>query len=94
MEFYQLQLRDFLQTLIEPPTTRAVDVTFISLRLSQDGGYDRILPTPTPRLLANVDYPFGGYRESGLGRELGEAALDNYCQTKTVSIRLGDALFG
>jgi aldehyde dehydrogenase (NAD+) len=38
--------------------------------------------------------PFGGYKQSGLGRELGEAALDNYCQTKTVSIRLGDALFG
>lgn len=38
--------------------------------------------------------PFGGYKESGIGRELGEAALDNYCQTKTVSIRLGDALFG
>lgn len=38
--------------------------------------------------------PFGGYKESGIGRELGEAALDNYVQTKTVSIRLGDALFG
>jgi aldehyde dehydrogenase (NAD+) len=38
--------------------------------------------------------PFGGYKESGLGRELGEAALDNYTQTKSVSIRLGDALFG
>ncbi|KAK0342474.1 aldehyde dehydrogenase (NAD(P)(+)) ald5, partial [Friedmanniomyces endolithicus] len=38
--------------------------------------------------------PFGGYKESGLGRELGEAALDNYLQTKTVSIRLGGALFG
>lgn len=38
--------------------------------------------------------PFGGYKESGLGRELGESALDNYCQTKTVNIRLGDALFG
>jgi len=30
----------------------------------------------------------------GIGRELGEAALDNYLQTKTVSIRLGDAMFG
>ncbi|KAI9832246.1 MAG: Aldehyde dehydrogenase [Sarea resinae] len=35
--------------------------------------------------------PFGGYKESGIGRELGEAALDNYTQTKTVSIRLADA---
>jgi len=38
--------------------------------------------------------PFGGYKESGIGRELGEAALENYLQSKTVSIRLGDALFG
>jgi len=38
--------------------------------------------------------PFGGYKESGIGRELGEAALENYVQMKTVSIRLGDALFG
>jgi aldehyde dehydrogenase (NAD+) len=38
--------------------------------------------------------PFGGFRQSGVGRELGEAALDNYVQMKTVSIRLGDALFG
>ncbi len=36
---------------------------------------------------------FGGFKESGISRELGEAALDNYTQTKTVSIRLGDALF-
>ncbi|KAK2751181.1 aldehyde dehydrogenase (NAD(P)(+)) ald5 [Myotisia sp. PD_48] len=38
--------------------------------------------------------PFGGFKESGLGRELGEYALDNYTQVKTVRIRLGDALFG
>ncbi|TAQ88627.1 hypothetical protein B7494_g3078 [Chlorociboria aeruginascens] len=37
--------------------------------------------------------PFGGYKESGIGRELGEAALANYTQTKSVSIRLADALF-
>jgi aldehyde dehydrogenase (NAD+) len=37
--------------------------------------------------------PFGGFKQSGIGRELGEAALDNYVQTKTVSIRLGGALF-
>lgn len=37
--------------------------------------------------------PFGGYKESGIGRELGEAALANYVQNKSVSIRLGGALF-
>jgi len=37
--------------------------------------------------------PFGGFKESGIGRELGEAALANYTQTKTVSIRLAGHLF-
>ncbi|KAL7624148.1 aldehyde dehydrogenase (NAD(P)(+)) ald5 [Parahypoxylon ruwenzoriense] len=37
--------------------------------------------------------PFGGYKESGIGRELGEAALANYTQNKSVSIRLGGPLF-
>jgi len=30
--------------------------------------------------------PFGGYKESGHGRELGEAGLDNYLEVKTVHI--------
>ncbi|EAW06814.1 aldehyde dehydrogenase family protein [Aspergillus clavatus NRRL 1] len=37
--------------------------------------------------------PFGGFKESGLGRELGSYALENYTQVKTVHIRLGDAIF-
>ena len=37
--------------------------------------------------------PFGGFKESGIGRELGENAIENYIQYKTVNIRLGDALF-
>lgn len=37
--------------------------------------------------------PFGGFKESGIGRELGEAALENYMQVKTVSIRLAGPLF-
>ena len=36
--------------------------------------------------------PFGGFKESGIGRELGEAALANYTQTKSVNIRLADAM--
>ncbi|KAI5460225.1 aldehyde dehydrogenase domain-containing protein [Mariannaea sp. PMI_226] len=32
--------------------------------------------------------PFGGYKESGIGRELGEAVLANYTQNKSVAIRL------
>ncbi|ODM14442.1 Aldehyde dehydrogenase [Aspergillus cristatus] len=34
--------------------------------------------------------PFGGFKESGLGRELGSYALDNYTQVKTVRVRISD----
>ncbi|KAK0651663.1 aldehyde dehydrogenase domain-containing protein [Cercophora newfieldiana] len=37
--------------------------------------------------------PFGGYKASGIGRELGREALNNYLETKSVAIRLGGALF-
>jgi aldehyde dehydrogenase (NAD+) len=40
----------------------------------------------------DVACPFGGYKESGLGRELGEAALALYTETKCVTIALQDAL--
>jgi acyl-CoA reductase-like NAD-dependent aldehyde dehydrogenase len=33
--------------------------------------------------------PFGGYKESGVGRELGRQALDLYTQTKSVWVALG-----
>lgn len=32
--------------------------------------------------------PFGGFKMSGLGRELGEAALENYTELKTVTVNL------
>ncbi|SBW23686.1 putative aldehyde dehydrogenase DhaS [Candidatus Protofrankia californiensis] len=32
--------------------------------------------------------PFGGYKQSGWGRELGEAALDLYTQTKAINVQL------
>ena len=33
--------------------------------------------------------PFGGYKQSGIGRELGEYALANYTEVKTVTVNLG-----
>ncbi|RQH02321.1 aldehyde dehydrogenase family protein [Natrarchaeobius oligotrophus] len=35
--------------------------------------------------------PFGGYKESGLGREKGQQAIDHYTQLKNVTVTLGDA---
>jgi len=43
--------------------------------------------------LINHQVPFGGYKASGIGRELGREALNNYLETKSVAIRLGGALF-
>ncbi len=36
--------------------------------------------------MGGVETPFGGYKESGLGREKGLAALDHYTQLKTVIV--------
>ncbi|CAG8581031.1 17858_t:CDS:2 [Racocetra fulgida] len=38
--------------------------------------------------------PFGGYKESGMGRDLSKYALDQYTQVKTVQINLGLKLKG
>ncbi len=36
------------------------------------------------------ELPFGGYRESGLGRELGRFAADEFSELKTVQLHLGE----
>ncbi|XP_071948461.1 4-trimethylaminobutyraldehyde dehydrogenase A-like isoform X2 [Antedon mediterranea] len=37
-----------------------------------------------------IEMPFGGYKQSGLGRELGRSAIDSYTQTKMVYVEMGD----
>jgi len=34
--------------------------------------------------------PFGGFKDSGIGRELGEYGLKNYLETKTVIVKRPD----
>lgn len=36
----------------------------------------------------SAQVPFGGYKESGLGRELGEEGLSQYTETKTIVIKM------
>ena len=37
-----------------------------------------------------VELPFGGYKQSGIGRENGRAAIEHYTQLKSVYVELGD----
>jgi len=42
--------------------------------------------------MVNAAYPFGGYKQSGLGRELGPHALDEYTEEKFVHLDLSGLL--
>lgn len=37
-----------------------------------------------------AELPFGGYKQSGLGRELGRHAVEDYTETKTLNMHIGD----
>jgi aldehyde dehydrogenase (NAD+) len=39
--------------------------------------------------LVDGNVPFGGFKQSGIGRELGEYALTNYTNVKAVHVNLG-----
>jgi len=41
-------------------------------------------------LMASQMSPFGGYKQSGIGREMGEASLDVCTQIKSVFAQLQD----
>jgi len=36
-----------------------------------------------------VELPFGGYKQSGIGRECGELCLQYYSQSKSVYVEMG-----
>ena len=40
--------------------------------------------------LAPAEVPFGGFKQSGIGRENGTAALEFYSQAKTVYVEMND----
>jgi betaine-aldehyde dehydrogenase len=42
--------------------------------------------------MVNAAYPFGGYKQSGLGRELGPHAFDEYTEEKFVHLDLSGRL--
>ncbi len=42
--------------------------------------------------MVNAAYPFGGYKQSGLGRELGPHSLDEYTEEKFVHLDLSGRL--
>lgn len=37
-----------------------------------------------------AEVPFGGYKESGLGREMGTAAIDEFTEIKTIQVHIGE----
>ncbi len=41
-------------------------------------------------LEGHAELPFGGYRESGIGRELGRFATEDYTESKTLHMHLGE----
>jgi phenylacetaldehyde dehydrogenase len=40
----------------------------------------------------DASMPFGGYKQSGWGREMGHDVLRNYLETKSVCVALGGAI--
>jgi aldehyde dehydrogenase (NAD+) len=38
--------------------------------------------------LLDAAAPFGGFRQSGIGREMGEYALQQYTEVKTITLKL------
>ena len=60
-------------------------VQLVNFRKRNFAGFD---PAARKFFAGGVETPFGGYKQSGIGREKGVEALEHYRQTKCVTIRL------
>ena len=60
----------------QPPNGTNDDVEYV--KIFRDNGND----------VFDAGAPFGGFKMSGLGRELGEAGLEAYTESKTVTVAL------
>ena len=40
-------------------------------------------------IISTAEVPFGGFKQSGLGRELGRHAVEDYTETKTLNMHMG-----
>ena len=58
-----------------------------AMRVARDVGAGQIFINEW--YAGGVETPFGGYKQSGYGREKGREALMNYVQTKNIAIRIG-----
>ncbi len=81
------------KTIIEVSEGSADDVDIavkIARKTMNDPAWNELNPAARGQFLLKLaGPPFRGYRESGLGRECGEAALENYTETKAVFFNMG-----
>ena len=82
-----VSIRTFLYHCIKLAIYKAQHVLIYVFRLS--GVKFCYEPSLTmPAYVLDVQMEFGGFRQSGIGRELGEMALSNYTECKSVGIML------
>ena len=70
----------------------AAGVFTADLALRPPGGLaasGRHEPGSTPNNLTPVEAPFGGVKQSGIGRENGHAAIEHYTHLKSVYVATG-----
>ena len=97
MDFFQI-VRDFIVAELVDDLAFLNDVVAVGefaheveILFHEQDREPRFLEAPDSMAdLVNDDWgqPFGGFKQSGIGREQAEATLDHYSQTKTINMNL------